>query len=171
MALGCSLGICMSNKLPCARVCMCVCVLEGILMHSHLGLDHTGRGHRGSGAGFVSQALKARVDSVIPQGHKTSRKRTKEVLTQSPLDFPGATHPALEADAELCPCLAQAGWGGPIEGCSGSCPLSSNGAGPISRLSDREISLQILSATIRNTIRESTNIGSFMFPSWKGPYK
>lgn len=128
-------------------------------------------GSQRSRTGFVFETLRARVGSVIPQGHKASRKRAKEVLTQSPLDFPGAIHPALEADAELCPCLVQAGWGGPTEGCSGSCPLSSIWAGPISRLSDGAISLRILSAIIRNTIRESTNIGSFMFPSWKGPYK
>ena len=61
-----------------------------------VGLDHTERGH-----GFVFQALRARAGSVIPQGHSPSRKRSKEVLTQRPLDFPGATNPG--AEAELCP--------------------------------------------------------------------
>lgn len=69
-----------------------------------VGLDHTERGH-----GFVFQALRARAGSVIPQGHRLSRKRSKEVLTQRPLDFLGATNSALGAEAELCPCLAQAG--------------------------------------------------------------
>lgn len=90
------------------------------------GLDHTGRGDRGSRAGFVSQALRARAGRVIPQGHK----RAKEVLTQSLLGFPGATHPALEAESGLCPPLAQAGWGGPAEGCVALAPCPPAGQAP-----------------------------------------
>lgn len=50
-----------------------------------------------------------------PLGHKPSRKKAKEVLAQSPLDFLRATHLVLEAAAEPCPCLVQAGWGSPTE--------------------------------------------------------
>lgn len=122
-------------------------------MYSQLGLDHTRRAHRGFGAGFVFQDLRTGDGSIIPEGHKPSRKRAKEVLTQRPFDFPGAIHSALGADAELCPCRAQAGWGGPSAGCQGPCPLSSKWAGPVSRLSDREFNLRIPSAIITNTIR------------------
>lgn len=115
----------------CAHAHMCVYIGEGILMHSQLGLDHTGRGHGEFGAGFVFQALRARAGHVIPQGHKPSRKRAKEVLTQRPLDFPGATHPTLGAEAELCPCLAQAGWGGPTAGRHGSCSFLPAGQGTL----------------------------------------
>lgn len=97
---------------------------------AQLGLDHTVRGDRGSRAGFVSQALRAGAGSVVPQGHKPSRKKAKEVLTRSPLDFPGATQPALEAEAELCPCLARAGCGGPAEGCVAPDPRPPAGQPP-----------------------------------------
>ena len=152
---------------PCVCVCVCVCERARACTHVGLGgrdfevqpvgLDHTERGHR-----FVFQAPRARAGSVAPQGHKPSGKRSKEVLTQSRLIFlepptlPGSRgrtlpQPGPAADGQSLAPSPQLG--GPV--CD----------------SDRESSLRILSAIITNRIRESTNTGSFTFPSWTGPYK
>lgn len=89
-----------------------LCVGVGEDLGAQPGLDHTGRGDKGARAGLVSQALRARAGTVLPQGHR----RAKEVLTQSPLGFPGAPGPALEAESGLRPAPAPAGCGGPAEG-------------------------------------------------------
>lgn len=68
----------------CAFLCVCVCLLGvGYFDVRPVGLDHTERGH-----GFVFQALRARAGSVILRA-SLSRKGSKEVLTQRPLDFLG----------------------------------------------------------------------------------
>lgn len=101
------------------------CVLGGIWVHSQ-GWTTQGGATEGPRAGFVSQALRASAGSVIPQGHR----RAKEVLTQSPLGFPGAPRPALEAASGLCPPLAPAGCGGPAEGRVAPAPCPPAGEAP-----------------------------------------